>query len=273
MTEIRRLTPRDVEAADLVAGASLDRPSTDWHRARMRHLLQTDPEGAWVAEDEEGVAGTALSLVREGIWGLSLLGVADRARGTGTGRALLHAAHRTAAGCRGRLVLASQHPAALRSYAGLGLDLHPVVDAAGIADLSRAPDAAARVTDGDPALADAIGREVRGAGHRPDIDFALTVGSRLLTFEDRAFVLGNLDEGIVTMAAGRDEEAAAIAVWGALARVRRGATVQLDFLDARNQWAIRVALDARLALTPGGAVFQAGDLGPMTPYVPSGPWL
>jgi hypothetical protein len=191
------------------------------------------------------------------------------------GRALLERAHgyATEAGAHGRIVLASSHPAALRSYAGLGLDLLPVVDAAGVPDLSRAPDAAGAVQEGDPALVDALGRHVRGAGHGPELPLTLRHGGRVLAFEDRAAAVVTPARGIVVLVAGRDDDAAAAVLWAALAALPRGATAQVDFLDARQQWAIRTCLAAGLALSPGGATFTAGRLGPMTPYLPSGAWL
>jgi GNAT superfamily N-acetyltransferase len=270
---IRPLTPDDAVAADPVAGDALGRPSSPFHIDRVRHLAETDPGGAWLAEDDEGPSGIALALVREGVWGLSLLAVAERARGTGLGRELLRRAHAHGAGARGHIVLSSEHPAAMRSYAALGLDLLPVVDAAGIPDLTRAPEAAARVTDGDPALLDALGRGVRGAGHGRDVPVTLRNGGRLLAFEDRAAGVVHPERGLVVLLAARDDEAATALLWGALAALPRGVTAGIDFLDARQQWAIRACLDARLALSPGGATFVGGRLGPMTPYLPSGAWL
>ena len=59
----------------------------------------------------------------------------------------------------------------------------------------------------------------------------------------------------------------------ALAAAPRGATVSVDFLTAGQDWAIRACLRAGLALSPDGPVFTGGALGPLRPYVPSGPWL
>src|SRR4051794_33747030 len=56
---------------------------------RIRHLIDTDPEGAWVFETDGVVDGAALALLREGLWGLSLLVVAPGAQSSGQGSALL----------------------------------------------------------------------------------------------------------------------------------------------------------------------------------------
>src|SRR5436853_2505021 len=92
----------DVPSADLVAYEALwqavPQPGeTSEARAargqsRVAHLLETDPGGAWVAIDCERVVGVALALVREGLWGLSLLAVEPPLQGTGIGRRLLDAA-------------------------------------------------------------------------------------------------------------------------------------------------------------------------------------
>ena len=88
---------------------------------RLRHLLATDPGGCWVADDEDGEpAGVAIALVREGVWGLSLLVVRPDRQSTGLGRALLDRALAYADGARGGIILASPDPRALRVYARAG---------------------------------------------------------------------------------------------------------------------------------------------------------
>ena len=85
----------DVEASFAVQWAALseldDRNKratpelTDAARARgvgrVAHLRETDPDGAWVAEQDGAVVGCALALVREGMWFLSLLMVEPSQQG------------------------------------------------------------------------------------------------------------------------------------------------------------------------------------------------
>jgi hypothetical protein len=47
----------------------------------------------------------------------------------------------------------------------------------------------------------------------------------------------------------------------------------VDFLDAQQDWAIDVVLEAGLKLVPAGAICVRGDVGPMRPYIPSGAYL
>src|SRR5215207_7427698 len=85
-------------------------PAVAAAHGRLRRLLTADPGGAWVAERDGAIAGAALALLREGLWGLSLLVVDPDAQGTGAGRELLARAHEYADGARGRVILSSSDP-------------------------------------------------------------------------------------------------------------------------------------------------------------------
>ena len=87
---------------------------------RIRHVALTDPGGAWVAEADGAIAGAVLALMREGLWGLSLLVVHPAAQSRGTGRALLELALGYGAGARGQVILSSDDPRALRPTPGPG---------------------------------------------------------------------------------------------------------------------------------------------------------
>ncbi len=78
------------------------RAALRWRTGRIEHFLAADPGGAWVAVDEhDEVIGVALSLLREDLWGLSLLAVAPASHGRGVGRALLDRALAYGADARG----------------------------------------------------------------------------------------------------------------------------------------------------------------------------
>jgi GNAT superfamily N-acetyltransferase len=241
--------------------------------ARIRHLLDTDPGGSWVAEHDGRVAGVALALIREGVWGFSLFAVCEALQGSGIGRALFARCWEYGAGARGHLVLSSTNPQAMGIYAHTGVPIRPCVSAAGIPDLARAPDVDAIVDAGEAGipLADAIGRELRGAGHGRDLPVPMAHGARLLVFEDRAFAVARGSN--VILLGARDEQAAQHMLWGVFVGGPPGATVNVDFLTAGQDWALPVCLDARLALSPDGPMFAGGTLGPLAPYIPSGAYL
>src|SRR3954467_14530151 len=191
------MTPPHVAAAEglarpvLGAGhpAAEDRETIERGVRRVAHLQRTDPGGAWVAEAGGAIIGMAIALVREGIWGLSLFAVARDHQSRGIGRELLEAAFGHGAAAPGPLTLSRESPAAMRRYARLGLELRPCVAAAGIVDRARLPAEDDVIRDAGPdgiAVADGIGRAVRGAGHGVDLEIAVQdPGARLLLYEDR----------------------------------------------------------------------------------------
>jgi GNAT superfamily N-acetyltransferase len=150
--------------------------------ARIRHLMETDPGGCWVAEHDGRVEGVALALIREGIWGFSLFGVAEALQGRGVGRDLFARCWDYGADAAGHVILSSTNPQAMAIYARTGLPIRPCVAAAGIPDVSRAPDVSGVVEAGEAGLevADAIGRGLRGAGHGRDLPVPMAHGARLL---------------------------------------------------------------------------------------------
>jgi len=264
-------------AGDALWGAPDDDPRrAAWQRARVLRTLATDPGGAWVAVEGGTVVGVALAIVREGLWGLSLLGVRAARQGRGIGRRLLDAALGHAEGTRGAIVLSTEDPRAMRRYALAGFALRPCVAAAGIVRHDGLPAPDARV--GAPAdraellaLAAPASRRVRGAAHGEDLGLLVDHGSSALVLGDRGFVVHR--DGTPRLLAARDEEAAAALLAAALRAAPRGGTVQVGTITAGHDWAVQLALRAGLSLSPDGPVFTRGDVGPLAPYLPSGAWL
>lgn len=285
------MTAADVDAASEVGGAALAsvipiefQPSSeaearlyDERRAlRVRHMLASDPGGCWVAEsDADGeVVGVALAIVREGIWGLSLLGVAPGWQGAGLGGRLLDGALTTLEGCRGGLILASTDPRALRRYFRAGFALRPCVAATGQINRSRIP-TGLRSRAGDPeadrAVMDDASRFVRGASHARDLPGFLETGGALLVHDDGGWAV--VRDGSPMIVAAREPAVAQDLLWSCFAAGQPGQTVHLDFVAAENDWAIAVALDMGLSLTTEGPLFVRGETGPLAPYLPSGAYL
>lgn len=286
---VRPLVPADVPAAAAVGGAALSdqipaafQPPTPAERARLvrrqqarvAHLLDTDPDGVWVAELDGEIVGVALGLVRDDIWGLSLFGVRPGLQGQGIGRPLLDAALGYAAARRGAIILSSSDPRAMRSYARAGFAVKPALAAAGEINRSRVPsDLRSRPgdLDGDRDLLDAVSRHVRTAAHGPDLGAFVAAGDQLLVLDGGGFAMSR--DGSPMLVAAFDEESATDLAWSCLAGGAPGAPVHLDFITEGNDWAVAVALDAGLSLSPDGPVFVRGDTGPFSPYLPSGAYL
>ena len=292
MARIRPLTPVDVDAAAAVAAASIapyfaddERPALDALTsdmgAKTRHLLGTDPGGCWVAADDDGaVVGMALALVRDGLWGLSQLGVAPGRQGQGIGRPLLEAAHAYGSerGARAAMVMSSSDPRAMRRYHRLGLGLLPTVSLAG--PLAAPVEAPATVRVADPvhapdrataAIAERAGRHVRGAAYAPaDLAYYAATGRTILVHDD-GFAVHR--DGSPRLLAATTEAAATDLLHACLAAAPAGARVHVTYLTAGNDWAIGAGLDAGLALEPEGPLFAAGPTAPRAPWVPSGAFL
>jgi GNAT superfamily N-acetyltransferase len=268
-TALEEIHPENVAPEDeamRVAGAT----------ARVAHLQRTDPGGCWVAEADGRIVGAALGLIRDAVWGLSLLGIVPAFQGRGIGRRLYAPALLYGADEPGGIILSSPHPAAMRCYGSSpGYRLLPTVSFAGAWDPRCVP-AALRCRPGDltadaPTIA-AASRHVRRASHLRDLPTVLArPGSTLLVIDDEGFACTH--GGHVTLLAARTVAAAEDLLWGAITNCSRGGTVAYDFVSADNQWAIRLGIEAGLAITVGGPIFVRGDVGPMAPYLPHGAYL
>jgi GNAT superfamily N-acetyltransferase len=277
------MEPDDVPRVDGVSSAAFEElnervglylgPPSDPRGSAIRvaHLLATDPGGAWVAERDGELGGVALALVREGVWGLSLLVVRPELQSQGVGRELLARtwAYGQEAGARGFIILASRDQRALRSYVGLGLDLHPALNASGRPRGVTAPGGVRPWRPDDAAWIDEVDRAVRGGAHGSDFDAIREAGGTLTVLPERGYVAAR--EGGLRLLAAADEDAARTLLRAYLAGA--GERAYVDWLTSAQQWALRTCIDAALQLDLSGAVLTGGELGPMRPYLPAGAYL
>jgi len=111
------------------------------------------------------------------------------------------------------------------------------------------------------------------------VDRFLSVAERLLDRPGAALLVIDGDgyacaeNGAILLLAARTDAAAADLLWGAMLSGPRGATVDHRFISADNGWAIDAGLEAGLSLTDCGPIFARGDIGPLAPFLPSGPYL
>jgi GNAT superfamily N-acetyltransferase len=246
-------------------------PPAAWADLRVRHFVENDPGGAWVAEIDGRVVGAALASRREGIWGLSLLVVEPKAQAAGIGRGLLERTLAYGDGARGGIILATLDPRALRSYQRAGFDFHPTAGAGGIPQPLVPP---ATVREGDIAdlgLTEAVDRAVRGAAHGADIATMLKQELRMLVVGDRGYAM--VREGRTFLLAARDEEAARDLLRAAIATTPDGRKATVYGITSRQAWALDIVLEAGLKLELWGAQFLRGDVGRFSPYLPSGAYL
>jgi GNAT superfamily N-acetyltransferase len=269
---VHRVTAEAFDDLNRRFGRPPDPPSPFAHsRVRLAHLLATDPGGAWVAERDREIVGCGIGIMREGVWGLSLLVVQPDAQSGGVGRELLARAHAYGNGARGRIVLGSADQRALRSYARLGLTLNPALSARGRPKGVARPGEVRNGTVDDLPLTAAVDRAVRGAAHGDDIAAMLASGHRLLVLPERGYVV--LRGATVRLLAAFDEQAAVSLLCAALAEAGDGLAA-VEWITSAQGWAIGPCLEAGLDLFfDVGAVFLGGDVGRFAPYLPSGPYL
>lgn len=283
------MEPEDAEAVYHTASAALFESPEDQEALRRRtpeemekrierhrHVLRQDPGGAWVAEENGRISGVAISLVRERVWVLSLFAVDAAHRNTGLGKNLLKRALAYADGCEGAMIASSQHPAAMRSYARAGFDLHPTLTASGVVRRESIP-SGLTVRDGekqDLEFAARVDRAVRGAAHGPDLEQMIATDCRLLVAEGPSG-RGYAAEwnGSPAVLAATEPEVARDLLWACLERTPPGEKAEVDWISGRQNWVVPVVLEAGLSLSPFGPICTRGNLGPLTPYLPSGPFL
>jgi ribosomal protein S18 acetylase RimI-like enzyme len=243
---------------------------------RTRHFLSTDPGGSWVADDDGVVVGMSQSFVREDYWVLSQLGTVPGRQGRGLGRELLRLALSHGDPDSPGTIQCSRDPKAMALYSSFGFALHPVVAAYGPlrpGTVAR-PDDVTRhegsdVTEVELAVVTAIDRRVRKSARTVDVRAMLAEeGNRLLLRGDQAYAVAK-DERIVTLGA-RNEESAALVLRTMLADAPEGETIEINWLSATQQWAIREITRAGIELQPFGPVMVRGMPAPPSPYIPSG---
>jgi hypothetical protein len=204
------------------------------------------------------------------VWGLSLLVVRPGLQSGGVGSELLRRAYEYGADARGKIILSSPDSRAMRVYHRLGLQLHPAVMAKGEPRDVRAPDDVRTGGPADVPFTAEVDRHVRGAAHGDDILTQLAMGQTLLIAPGRGYAVhGN---GALRMLAAFEPDGASDLLRAVLANTTGSATI--NYITAAQQWAIDVCMQAKLDVQVAtGVVFLGGDVGPFSPYIPSGAFL
>lgn len=242
---------------------------------RTSHVLDTDPDGCWVAEDPTGIVGFATSTVRELTWMLHTYVVRPDRQGRGIGAAVLAPALAHGDGCLRGMLSASDDPGAARRYRLAGFSLHPQMLLAGYVDRSALP-VVEKVREGSPAdrdLLDSVDRQVRGSAHGPDHDW-LTAHARLVVSDSTTgsgYAYLHPDGGAQLLAATNRRTATRL-LWECLASVPPDTRIEQHHVTAANEWAVDVGMSARLALHQSGYLGLRG-MRPPTPYLHHGTFL
>lgn len=270
-TDTMRALQVRTRPADWPEPAGRDERSAAGWRRRLEHLLVNDAPGCWVAEDETGMVGIASSLRRETWWGLSSYFVRGDRQGTGIGSRLMEATLTHSQGAVRGLICSTHDPKAVRRYRQAGFTLHPTMIAWGMVERSLLP-VVHHVRDGSAAdldLCDSLDRQTRGAGH--GVDHPLILDEHPLLVVDGTTGSGycyvNGSGGPYLLAASNHRTAQRL-LWESLARTSPDVAVQVRYLSAEQEWAVDVALAARLEIHSRGYLAYR-FMKPAAPYVPS----
>lgn len=290
----RPMRPDDVVAAERLSDEAfleLDRrtvrrgmpepePRTEAHSAgwiaRSTHILTTDPEGCWVAEDATGMVGFATSLRREGTWILATYAVRPGQQGRGIGKQVLDLALGHSRGCLHGMLSASDDPKAIRRYLLAGFRMHPQMYLTGTVDRSAIPSGTgSRVREGsaaDTELMDSVDRRCRGAAHGPDHPVLQGLFRPIVsdTTAGSGYAYLNATTGAVALLAASNRRTAQALLWAAVAD---GPDEQsIHHVTAANDWAIEIGTAVRLDLHTTGHLALRG-MRPPTNYLHNGALL
>lgn len=238
----------------------------------MRYFLEIDPQGCWVAIDDEQVVGFAISQNRDRLWYLATYGVLPSSQGRGIGKRLLDAVLAHADGRRG-MFSSTVHPGATRRYRLAGFSLHPQMRMVGTVDRSTLP-AVTGLSEGsadDFDWMDRLDQQLRGAGHGSDHHYLLSTHRLVVSRSDQepGYVYLN-DRGRPILLAAADHRAAENLLWEALASSQ--ADTLVNCITTANEWAVDVGLAAGLDLGQEGYLAVRGMSTP-APYLASGQFL
>ncbi|MGA8245936.1 MAG: GNAT family N-acetyltransferase [Nocardioides sp.] len=282
---IRPMTADDVAAAERVTATGYHELETRMSRrswpdpqlrppergaswiARTSHLVGTDPDGCWVAEDRSQILGVVVSFVREKMWLLASYAVVPDAQGLGLGRALLAAALEHGRGSLRAMLNASDDPRAVRRYHEAGFTVHPQMFFRGTPDRSRIPvvDKVREGTESDFDLMDSVDRRTRGAAHGVDHQVLFRQYRLVVSESSTGQGYAYLDEGTALLAATNRRTASRL-LWEAIAS---SDDVLIGHITPENDWAVDVGLAARLQLDQGGYL-ALRHMRPPRPYLAHG---
>ncbi|MDO9378898.1 MAG: GNAT family N-acetyltransferase [Nocardioidaceae bacterium] len=285
--QIRPMRPSDVDAAEqlsadamlelgertrLAAGPPATRRADWWQgqwRRRALHLVEHDGPGCWVAEDDEGLLGLAVSMRRDTMWGLASFFVRPGAQSRGVGKALLDGALTHSIGCTRGMLCATTDPRALRRYHRAGFRLYPTMCAEGPIDRSLLP-VVEHVREGsqsDLDLMESVDRQTRAATHGPDHAFMGAAQPLLVSDSHLGSGYAYLTPSGAYLLAATSERTATALLWESIARTE-GDTFAVRQVTGEQDWLVDVAMAARLTLRQEGYLALQG-MRPPTTYVPS----
>ncbi len=165
---------------------------------------------------------------------------------------------------------ASEDPQALRRYATAGFRLQPQMLLHGTVDRGVLPVVrhVREGTPGDRDLLDSLDRRTRGAAHGPDHELLARELRLIVTDRPAGSGYAYVDAaGVPILLAASNRKAAASLTWEALAASDPDVPIEMGHVSAANDWAIDLAMAARLGVWTRGFLALRRMKDP-APYVP-----
>jgi hypothetical protein len=200
---------------------------------------------------------------------LGKLFVRPDAQGSGIGRRLLDHAVAYGRDLPAGIICSTADPRALRSYARLpAFELHPMLTAGGTSRHERigSCDGVREGTEEDLEFAASVDRSIRRGAHGPDLAYLRDQASKFLIIDGGGYALAG--ESGPRVVAALDQEPAARLLRACLRSCEDGSEVMIPRIGAGHQWALRVALDAGLSVSPGGALVIRDNAAARSAYLP-----
>jgi len=150
-----------------------------------------------------------------------------------------------------------------------GFELHPTAVAYG--PVRKSLDMHPGVRKGsidDSSYANEIDRSVRGADRGTDVEFQLSIGYQLLVDDEGGYAV--VWEGRIAMLSALDEGIATRLLLSAIAQCPSGATVDVSWITAEQQWAVRAVASAGVPIRIHEAIMMRNKWQPQLPYLPNG---
>lgn len=241
----------------------------------LRHVVDHDPAGCWVAEDGGRLVGAVASVRRDLLWVLIILAVRPEEHGRGVGRALLQAAAGHGDGCLRAMASTSEGTSSVRLLHQAGFTLEPWMLLRGRVSREVLPvvDRVREGSAGDLDLLDSVDRRTREAAHGADHE-AMLATHRLVVVE-RGTGAGYAyveTQGGPHLLAATNRRTATDLLWETLAASSPDTPCTIARVSAANPWAVDVGLSAGLALGTRGFLALRGMKAP-APYLASGHFM
>lgn len=278
---IRPMLHDDVQTADEIWRAAFASSNTDAtedsrtrsledaasNQSRLHYLIDSDPNGAFVAEHGDNVVGLCQSLRRNHRFVLARLAVSPAYQEQGLGRLLLTSAFSYAEGATEQYIWSSRDPRAMHSYVREGFTLRPTMQLTGRERLHTIPHSVRVATESEIDVADSVDAMMRGETRHEDLQFWLDGGGKLVLDDDGGYLVINRTR--LTALCATSIPVAQRLLETVLSGYLEFPPLEVGWVVAEQQWAIESAARCGATLANYGAMLTRNVEILPVPYLPN----